>query len=292
MTEIFIYVRIFSLCLVVHEGSSRTTFHSYRVKPKTRFVVLNNQIAFEIIETSFREKEGVVKRSLSSRHLILFLVIILALGLAACERPLQEEIDEEPLDAYPAKGDKSSGSANSEREPFLPLVTDISGAEGYPSPLSGDESSTGNSIQSAPSEPQPEPLIYEVKSGDTLVSIALQYDVTVEEIAQASGLTNVDVLDVGQRLVIPIAADYVAPEEVEEEEPAEVVEEAPAEAADEQTSSLEQADQIHTVATGENLYRIGLLYGCSHVELANYNNLANPDYIDVGDEIRIPNNCE
>ena len=96
----------------MYEGSSRTTFHSYGVIPLTSFVVLNNQIAFYEIETSFREKEGVVKRSMSSRHWILFLVIILALVLVACERPLQEEIDEEPESAYPAMGDEDGVSVD------------------------------------------------------------------------------------------------------------------------------------------------------------------------------------
>jgi len=292
---VFIYVKIFILCLVVNEESSRTTFHSYGVNPLTRFVVLNNLIAFEEIETSFREKEGVVKRSLSSRHWILFLVIILALALVACERPLQEEIDEEPESAYPAKGDEDGVSPESQREPFLPLVTDLSGAEGYPSPFGDAETVDGSLGAEAAALSQPEPLIYEVQSGDTLVSIALQYDVSVEDIASASGLLDVDVLEVGQRLVIPI--EEFVPEEAAEETPAE----APAEASEvtlesapapEQPAAEEQTDQIHVVQLGDNLYRIGLLYGCSHQELANYNKMANPDYLDVGDEVRIPNNCE
>lgn len=279
----------------MNEGSSRTTFHSYGVIPLTNFVVLNNQIAFEEIETSFREKEGVVKRSMSSRHWILFLVIILALVLVACERPLQEEIDEEPESAYPAMGDEDGVSVESQREPFLPLVTDLSGAEGYPSPFGeGANAEDGSLGAEAAAPPGPEPLIYEVQSGDTLVTIALQYDVSVEDIASASGLLDVDILEVGQRLVIPI--EEFLPEEAAEETPAEApdasevsLESAP---APDQPAAEEQTDQIHVVQPGDNLYRIGLLYGCSHQELATYNKMANPDYLDVGDEVRIPNNCE
>jgi LysM repeat protein len=264
------------------------------VNPLTRFVVLNNQIAFEEIETSFREKEGVVKRSLNSRHWILFLVIILALALVACERPLQEEIDEEPESAYPAMGDEGGVTVESQREPFLPLVTELSGAEGYPGPFGEGETAADGSLEAA-APPQPEPLIYEVQSGDTLVSIALQYDVSVEDIASASGLLDVDILEIGQRLVIPV--EEFVPEEAAAETPAE----APADASEvtlesapvpEQPAAEEQTDQIHVVQLGDNLYRIGLLYGCSHQELANYNKMANPDYLDVGDEVRIPNNCE
>lgn len=49
---------------------------------------------------------------------------------------------------------------------------------------------------------------------------------------------------------------------------------------------------VHIVQLGDNLYRIGLQYGCTIEELSIYNEMANPDYIDVGDEIRIPPDCE
>lgn len=46
--------------------------------------------------------------------------------------------------------------------------------------------------------------------------------------------------------------------------------------------------QTHTVAVGENLYRIGLKYGVSWVTLASYNNLPNADAIKVGQILNIP----
>lgn len=45
--------------------------------------------------------------------------------------------------------------------------------------------------------------IYTVQSGDTLMTIAQRYDVTIAEIVAANGLTNPNRLDVGQQLVIP-----------------------------------------------------------------------------------------
>jgi LysM repeat protein len=44
----------------------------------------------------------------------------------------------------------------------------------------------------------------------------------------------------------------------------------------------------HTVQPGETLYEIGLLYGISWVTLAQFNNLANADRIDAGQMLRIP----
>ena len=45
---------------------------------------------------------------------------------------------------------------------------------------------------------------------------------------------------------------------------------------------------IHIVESGENLYRIGLQYGVSWESIAEYNGIANPDQIEVGQELRIP----
>ncbi len=45
---------------------------------------------------------------------------------------------------------------------------------------------------------------------------------------------------------------------------------------------------IHQVQAGENLYRIGLIYGLSWAAIAAYNGIANPDAITTGQELRIP----
>jgi LysM repeat protein len=44
---------------------------------------------------------------------------------------------------------------------------------------------------------------YVVQPGDTLVAIAEEFGVTVQELIDANGLTNPDVLRVGQELIIP-----------------------------------------------------------------------------------------
>lgn len=53
-----------------------------------------------------------------------------------------------------------------------------------------------------------------------------------------------------------------------------------------QTSST--GEIIHVVQAGENLFRIGLRYGFTAEELAAYNGIANPNWISVGQQIRIP----
>jgi LysM repeat protein len=70
-----------------------------------------------------------------------------------------------------------------------------------PMPTTAIASSTPTVPPTEP--PTPAPLVYVVKEGDTLSSIAQAYGVTVQEIVEANGLANPDVLNVGQELVIP-----------------------------------------------------------------------------------------
>jgi LysM repeat protein len=50
----------------------------------------------------------------------------------------------------------------------------------------------------------PNETIHVVQAGDTLGNISRTYDVSIEDIMTANGLTNPNVLSVGQRLLIPV----------------------------------------------------------------------------------------
>ena len=52
--------------------------------------------------------------------------------------------------------------------------------------------------------PTPTPIVYVVKSGDTLLSIAIEYGTTVAALQQANGIINPQSLQAGQELVIPL----------------------------------------------------------------------------------------
>jgi LysM repeat protein len=47
-------------------------------------------------------------------------------------------------------------------------------------------------------------------------------------------------------------------------------------------------ERTHTVQAGENLFRIALKYGLSYQTLASYNGIANPQFIYVGQVLKIP----
>jgi LysM repeat protein len=48
------------------------------------------------------------------------------------------------------------------------------------------------------------PTVYVVQPGDTLGKVALEFDISVEELMAANGLTDPNVLEVGQTLAIPV----------------------------------------------------------------------------------------
>ena len=51
--------------------------------------------------------------------------------------------------------------------------------------------------------PTPTPLVYEVQKGDTLLAIAIRFDIDVDGIMEANGIESAHRLRVGQKLTIP-----------------------------------------------------------------------------------------
>lgn len=222
----------------------------------------------------------------------LFIVLIPMLLLVACERPLQEEsdltlepdtLDGETLPGYP-------GAETPVAPGLLPTPTVSTpggeGAEGEPPP-GGEGEATAEPAAGA--EPTPAgDVIHTVVAGDTLGDLATQYGVTVEAIAEANDLPDVHTLEVGQQLLIPLSGETTGAEEpVGEEPPAEEEsgDEEPTPVAEEPAPAEER---VHIVGPGDTLFRIGQQYGFTIDELAAYNELANPDRLEVGQEIRIP----
>jgi len=107
---------------------------------------------------------------------------------------------------------------------------------------------------------------YIVRWGDTLFSISLKFGTTVDAIKEANGLTS-DFIIVGQELIIPVDGVMPPPE-----------------------AGLPPAGgpTIHIVQPGENLFRISLRYGTTVDAIAKANNIVNPWFIYVGQELKIP----
>lgn len=210
-----------------------------------------------------------MKSILVSHPLFFVLILMLVVVLAACERPLVEEEGEEP-ESTPAVKD-----ANEETEALL--ETPAASDEVFLPDVQGQVDTSGEA-EAAPEEPVavPEaaieaagPTAHVIQDGDSLFTVAQQYNVSLDDLAATNNLDANALLSPGATLIVPgviaSSADGLSEESV-----------------------LEGEGQVHIVQAGENLYRIGLVYGFTIEELAAYNALENPDYLDVGQEIRIP----
>lgn len=105
--------------------------------------------------------------------------------------------------------------------------------------------------------------VHIVQPGENLFRIALRYGTTVQALAAANGIVNVNRVYVGQRLVIP-GASSSSP-----------VPSGP-------------SGSVHVVQRGETLLRIALRYGTTVQALASANGIANPNRIYVGQRLMIP----
>jgi LysM repeat protein len=125
--------------------------------------------------------------------------------------------------------------------------------------------------------------VHVVAAGDTLYSISLTYGVSTEEIMAANGLTDPNTLVVGTQLVIPAPGTTVVP-------PPAPTAPAPAPTAVPPVPPT-SGGQVYVVQPGNNLFRIGLQYGCTVDQMASYNNIPAPYIIYVGQQILIPPSC-
>jgi LysM repeat protein len=122
--------------------------------------------------------------------------------------------------------------------------------------------------------------VHVVQPGENLFRIALRYGVDVDMLAQANGISNSWQIYAGQTLVIPVGSVMSQP--------------APPETAPD--TSLPAAPAVpaatgpavyHTVARGEHLVNIANAYGVTEEQLAQLNNITNPNMIYAGQELLI-----
>lgn len=106
-----------------------------------------------------------------------------------------------------------------------------------------------------------ESAVHTVKRGETLFAIAQLYNVTTAEIVAANQIANPNQLQAGQKLIIPgvTAAEIEAANRV-----------------------------IHVVAAGEGLNAIARRYNVSVNAIIEANNISNPNFLTVGQELIIP----
>ena len=122
---------------------------------------------------------------------------------------------------------------------------------------------------------------YTVAPGDTLSSIARQFNTTVGALVQLNGITNQNRILVGQVLTLPGTGGSTEPEATSPPPAATAV---PIEAPVTTDSGITS----YVVLPGDNLYRIALRNGVSLTDLAEANNITNFNLIFIGQVLTIP----
>ena len=109
------------------------------------------------------------------------------------------------------------------------------------------------------------PTTHIVARGENLYRIGLQYGVSWVRLAQFNNITNPNRITVGQELRIPGPTDPIP-----------------------QPTPSPHTETTYVVRAGDTLFRIGMMYGISWVQIAEANGLINPNQIFVGQELKIP----
>ncbi len=128
----------------------------------------------------------------------------------------------------------------------------------------------------------PEPFTYQVQPGDDLSSIAVRFGSDSGKIMEANGITDPNLLRVGQELLIP-GYDPNLGVVVEKNEEGTPV------ATEEGTPTSEDEDVVsHVVQPGEGLYSIAQKYEIDAAKIAEANGISNYNLIRVGQKLVIP----
>ena len=107
---------------------------------------------------------------------------------------------------------------------------------------------------------------YTVRPGDNLSRIARLFNTNVETLAQLNGIVNVNRIQVGQVIQLPSAP---------ETQPT-------------PTPAPERPPQTYQIRPGDTLYRISIQFGVTIAQIAQANNIINPNRIFYGQVITIP----
>jgi LysM repeat protein len=128
-------------------------------------------------------------------------------------------------------------------------------------------------VAAPPTVPPPAsaPVIYVVRSGDTLWGIAAHFHTTVAALAQANKLADPSFIRIGQALAIPQSTAAASN---------------PAQAA--APASAPVIGVSHVVQAGESLWALSIRYGVSIQAIAGANGLPNASFIRTGQVLVIP----
>ena len=114
------------------------------------------------------------------------------------------------------------------------------------------------------------PAEYTVVAGDTLSTIAAEFGTDMEAILAGNNITDLDYLSIGEVLVIPGAG------------------EANGVTGGASTTTATASPGSYTIVAGDTLSSIAAQFGTDTDAIIAANNIADPDFLTVGDVLQIP----
>lgn len=168
-----------------------------------------------------------------------------------------------------------------------PVSTTTTPEATTPAPVDGSDPTA---VARGPfSESLPNQAVYVVQSGDTIGSIAERFASDPDAIIEYNGLNDSGLIFINQTLLIPVpeGAGQAPPEGSGGPNVGDTVEGQPSGGGPD-TPGNTTGETVVVVQPGDNLFRIALRNNLTTETLARYNNILNPAFIQVGQEIRIP----
>lgn len=211
------------------------------------------------------------------------IAFILLFMLSACVRPLQQPEEE-------AEATTISETVTEEAT----VVEEVEAATETPEAEIVEETDTAEPVvveetpevtEEAPvTEEETAESVTEEEATEESTAVAPTEEPTEEATSEAATEEATEEASATEETPTPESTEEASNEGTTEEETAEEE----SEAESQPQARTPTGEIIHTVAPGENLYRIGLQYGMSWVPIASYNNISSPNQIVVGQQIIIP----
>jgi LysM repeat protein/uncharacterized protein YkwD len=117
---------------------------------------------------------------------------------------------------------------------------------------------------------------YTVQSGDTLLAIAINQDVSWQELADLNNLDEDSFLQIGQTLKLPGGDDTVQ------------ITLAGSNSEASESANPAAFGRVHSVEAGDTVYGIALQYNVDWEELLRLNNLDEDSLLQLGQELKLP----
>jgi LysM repeat protein len=177
--------------------------------------------------------------------------------------------------AYPPPGE----AAPTEPAPEMATAVALSSPTPLPSPAPTETMVPPTAVPPQPTPLPPAPtappatgdISHVVQSGENLFRIGLQYGLSWVTIAQYNGITDPNAITAGQTIRIPASGTQL-----------------PTPSVPQPTPTPSGTVTLYVVQPGDNLYRIGLKFGISWVQIAEANGLDNPNQVYAGQTLKIP----